>query len=119
MECFARLFRQDAIADVDLVIRSLGASDDAAPDPKRARGGTSAAAADTAAWDQLQLAALPAHKIILFNSEYFEAQVGSKNLVSGMWLTSRKYITVRTCQSSVARAACVAERHLLILPSCC
>lgn len=98
MESFARHFRQESIADVDLVIRASGTSEDAASEPQRARGSASAAAADTAAGDQLQLAVLPAHKIILFNSEYFEAQVCARTLVSTRWLCY---------QSALRGAACV------------
>jgi hypothetical protein len=70
MASFARHFKQEAIADVDLVIRCLSDADgDAEPAPKRAR-----TVATTAAADPLQLVVSPAHKIILFTSEYFDVQ---------------------------------------------
>jgi hypothetical protein len=90
---FARHFKQDSLADVDLVIKCLGQQEQGLPPPKRARHDTPAAAAaataeaaadddesedgcpDTA--EALQLAAFPAHRLILFTSEYFEVQVSA------------------------------------------
>jgi hypothetical protein len=80
---FARHFKQDSLADVDLVIKCLGQQEQGLPPPKRARHDTPAAddgesedgCPDTA--EALQLAAFPAHRLILFTSEYFEAQVSA------------------------------------------
>jgi hypothetical protein len=83
---FARHFKQEALADVDLVIKRLGQQEEGLPLPKRARHDTPAAVAAAAdddgdgvddTEDSLQLAAFPAHRLILFTSEYFEAQVSA------------------------------------------
>jgi hypothetical protein len=91
MNVFARHFKQDALADVDLIIKCLSGSQlEGSPATKRARHGRTGAAAavageaaptlpedstDDGGSEQLQLAAFPAHRLILFTSEYFEAQV--------------------------------------------
>jgi hypothetical protein len=77
MESFARHFRQDTIADVELVIKVSDHAQESQSPRKRARLDGEAVLQDGAAAieDLLQLAVLPAHKIILFSSEYFEAQV--------------------------------------------
>jgi hypothetical protein len=95
---FARHFKQDALADVDLTIYSYGSNNEVLHASKRARHSTSQAesapALLAAAFTQghqgsadddeqhVQLVTLPAHKIILFESEYFEAQVS----VLHVWL---------------------------------
>jgi hypothetical protein len=76
MAFLASYFMDKELSDIDVVVRlshqqqGIASAEQAgaAPPAKRARHN------DNAAGDPLQLAVLPGHRIVLFNSEYFKAQ---------------------------------------------
>lgn len=74
---FARHFTQEDLSDVVLFIQVMRRSTDDERPPKRPRHSAAAAAAEAEApsANMEQLACLPGHRVILFTSEYFEAQV--------------------------------------------
>jgi hypothetical protein len=81
MAFLAAYFRNDELSDIDLVFRLTpehghdGTDSNGEPATKRARRSSSK---DSAALQEpLQLAVLPGHKLVLFSSDYFKAQVGS------------------------------------------
>jgi hypothetical protein len=87
----AGYFGNDELSDVNLVLRltpehshdRAGSTEE--PAIKRAR--RSSGKDSTAFQGPLQLAVLPGHKLILFTSDYFKAQVGSTDL-DGLWCSS-------------------------------
>jgi hypothetical protein len=105
MTSLAGYFKNDELSDIDLVLRLTpehsrdGTESDGEPASKRARGSSSTDS--TAVQELLQLAVLPGHKLILFISGYFKAQVGS-TAWEGLWRISDS-----SCQAALWQTATV------------
>jgi hypothetical protein len=92
---FRNYIRNEELSDIDLVFQLTpehchdGTESNGEPATKRARRSSGK---DSTALP-LQLAALPGHKLILFSSDYFKAQVGS-TVLEELWC-----ISVDSCQA--------------------
>jgi hypothetical protein len=63
-------FKQPELSDVDIIVRTR--AQQVAADLEHADANNNAAAGDL-----LQLAAFPGHRVVVFSSSYFEAQVNT------------------------------------------
>jgi hypothetical protein len=70
MSFLARHFKQPELSDIDIIIRTR--AQQVAADLENAEVNNTAAAGDL-----LQLASFPGHRVVLFSSSYFEAQVST------------------------------------------
>jgi hypothetical protein len=90
MAFLADYFKNEELSDIDLVFRTTSEHSrgmpeiDGEPASKRARR-SSGKNSIMALQEPLQLAVLPGHKIVLYSSDYFKAQVGSTVLEDLWW----------------------------------
>jgi hypothetical protein len=77
MASLAGYFKQQELSDIDLVLccNPEQAADNDGSSPARKRTKLNSSNDSASVQEALQLAMLPGHKLILFTSDYFKAQV--------------------------------------------